>query len=106
MVKNLNISWYFTQCLEKVQGQHDSLEKLINGPAQLRPFIDSVKSRAKDVLRDTIGALLYLIEDTSNCIINYVLQANLGSYNNWHTGSPPRHPDHVHARRQSVIPSQ
>ncbi|KAF8598901.1 hypothetical protein BDV93DRAFT_321708 [Ceratobasidium sp. AG-I] len=58
--------------LEKLQGQHDSLEKLIGGLAQLRPFIESVKSRAKDVLKDTIVALLYLIEDASNFIINYV----------------------------------
>ncbi|KAF8598914.1 hypothetical protein BDV93DRAFT_512070 [Ceratobasidium sp. AG-I] len=67
------------QDLEKVQGQHDSLEKLINGMAQLRPFIESVKSRAKDVLKDTIGALLYLIEDASNFIINYVSKTSVAA---------------------------
>ncbi|KAF8600055.1 hypothetical protein BDV93DRAFT_511122 [Ceratobasidium sp. AG-I] len=65
--------------LEKLEGQHDSLQDLISGLAQLSPFIESVKNRAKEVLQDTIMAILYLMEDTSNFIINYVSQMGVGA---------------------------
>ncbi|KAF8600074.1 hypothetical protein BDV93DRAFT_511135 [Ceratobasidium sp. AG-I] len=65
--------------LEKVQDEHDDLRRLITGLEHMRPFIESVKGRAKEAaLKHTTLALLYLIEDTSNSVINYVSRASAG----------------------------
>ncbi|KAF8598953.1 hypothetical protein BDV93DRAFT_547156, partial [Ceratobasidium sp. AG-I] len=65
--------------LEKIQGQHDDLQQLINGLESILPFIESVKSRAREnILKHTVLALVYLIEDTSNFVISYLSRSNTG----------------------------
>ncbi|KAF8596010.1 hypothetical protein BDV93DRAFT_514512 [Ceratobasidium sp. AG-I] len=65
--------------LEKNQKQHEDLERLLDGLTQMQPFIDSIKDRAKEpALEHVILALLLLIEDTSNYIINSMYQTNAG----------------------------
>lgn len=45
----------------------------------MRPFLESVTERAKEkVLKETISALLNLIEDTSNFILNYMSKTTAG----------------------------
>ncbi|KAF8594663.1 hypothetical protein BDV93DRAFT_159998, partial [Ceratobasidium sp. AG-I] len=65
--------------LEKIQEQHEDLQRLIDGLKQMQPFIDSVKNYAKEaVLKPIILALLLLIEDASNYIINSMHQTSAG----------------------------
>ncbi|KAF8598899.1 hypothetical protein BDV93DRAFT_478129, partial [Ceratobasidium sp. AG-I] len=65
--------------LEKIQGQHDDLQRLISGLEEILPFIESVKGRAREnVLQDTIVSLLHLVEDASNFIISDVSRSGAG----------------------------
>lgn len=69
------------KCLEKAQGEYDNLKRLIGGLDQMLPFVELVRDRAKEsVLKDTILALLYLVEDVSNFVINYLSDTNTGLY--------------------------
>ncbi|KAF8602950.1 WD40 repeat-like protein [Ceratobasidium sp. AG-I] len=59
--------------LEKLQQLHDDLRKLLGGLDRMVPFIDFVKEHAKNsLLGNTINALLNLIEDASNFMIEYL----------------------------------
>ncbi|KAF8593484.1 hypothetical protein BDV93DRAFT_612218, partial [Ceratobasidium sp. AG-I] len=63
--------------LEKAQGDYDSLKRLIDGLEQMLPFIESVQGQAKeDGLKQAILALLHMIEDVSNFVINYLSGTN------------------------------
>ncbi|KAF8605748.1 hypothetical protein BDV93DRAFT_506822 [Ceratobasidium sp. AG-I] len=65
--------------LEKLQEQHEDLQRLIDGLTQMQPFINSVRDRAKEAALDRVVlGLLQLIEDTSNYIINSMNQTNAG----------------------------
>lgn len=69
------------QQLENIQGQYEDLNRLMDGLAQMQPFIESIKDRATEsALKDMILALLYLIEDTSNFILNYLSRTGAGMY--------------------------
>lgn len=71
--------------LEKSQGQYDSLKRLIGGLDQMLPFVESVRGRAKEkVLIDIILMLLYLIEDVSIFVINYLSDTNTGMHPGHH----------------------
>lgn len=62
-----------------MQKQHEDLQRLLDGLAQMQPFIDAVKKRANEsVLEHIILRLLHLIEDTSNYIINSMHQTSTG----------------------------
>ena len=68
-----------TQYLEKLQKQHEDLQRLVHGLAQIQPFIDLIKNHAKEAaLQHVILALLLVIEDTCNFIINSMYQTNTG----------------------------
>lgn len=70
-----------TKSLEKAQREYDSLKRLISGLDRVLPFIESVQGRVKEnVLKDTVLALLDLMEDVSNFVINYLSHANAGAY--------------------------
>ncbi|KAF8596004.1 hypothetical protein BDV93DRAFT_80081 [Ceratobasidium sp. AG-I] len=67
------------ELLEKIQKQHEDLERLINGLTQMRPFIDSLRKRAREAaLEHVVFGLLKLIEDVANYIINSMHQTSAG----------------------------
>ncbi|KAF8605751.1 hypothetical protein BDV93DRAFT_543347, partial [Ceratobasidium sp. AG-I] len=67
------------QYLEKLQKQHEDLQRLIDGLTQMQPFIDSIKHRTKEAaLEHVIHSLLLLIEDTCNFIVNSMHQTSAG----------------------------
>jgi hypothetical protein len=55
------------------------MQKLIDGLNRILPFLDSIKPHSKETrLRETISALLNLIEDTSNFIVGYMSDTTVG----------------------------
>ncbi|KAF8596008.1 hypothetical protein BDV93DRAFT_500786, partial [Ceratobasidium sp. AG-I] len=80
--------------LEKMQKQHEDLRRLLDGLAQIQPFIDAVKKRATEAaLEHVILALLWLIEDTSNYIINSMHRTSTARV--LHGFSDTREPDRI-----------
>lgn len=62
-----------SQQLEKVEQLHADFRKLLEGLDRMVPFVEFVREYAMNkLLGDTVTALLNLVEDSSNFILEYL----------------------------------